>query len=206
MSTAETNEMNDIWREENKRLEEQLKVNETLLRKLTVSNAATRYEKLLMVSIWGRNLALVYCLIAIVYAMRTFATPVYSIPPMFGALAMFCSFVSHWKLKRPNFEHLSVVELQKSICAFRIHTEKMKVWDIAAVAFWLITLAPAWLKRSYNLSLYDNPRTITIFFSLSVLLMAIIYLSGVAMYAAINQKLQRSEQILANIKLFENNE
>jgi hypothetical protein len=203
MNTTESNDMKDLWRDENKRLERRLKVNETIVRDLTVTNAATRYENLLTLSIWGRNLALVYCVISIVYATRTFDAPIYSVPTMFGALTMFCSFVSHWSLKRVDFAKLTVVELQKSICAFRTHTEKMKMYDFWIVVFWLVTLAPAWLKASLNLPVYNNPRTIIVLSSLLAIMTLIIYLVTRFMYADYNKKLKNSEEMLASIKQFE---
>lgn len=57
-----------------------------------MASASTSYEKLLTLAILGRNLAMVYCVISVVYAVRVFDSLAYSIPAILGALAMLWSF------------------------------------------------------------------------------------------------------------------
>jgi len=206
MRTMASNEMKDLWKIENKELEDKVNVNEALLRSSAFDKAATDYEKLLTLSIWGRNLALVYCVISVVYAIRIFNAYVYSIPALLGALAMLWSFTSHLSLKRISFERLSIIELQKSIHAFRVHTNKMKLYDFSIVVFWLLTLTPAWILSNWSLALYENPKTMLIFFGLAAVLVIIVFLVTRMLYRDYNNKLQDAEQALEHIKEFEKSE
>lgn len=200
MSTTESSDMNELWKEANKKLEQQTIVNEKLLRNM--ARASTSYEKLLSLAILGRNLALVYCVISVVYAIRVFDSFAYSMPALLGALAMLWSFFSHRSLKRVNFESLSIVELQESICMFRIHTDKMKGYDLSIVIFWLVTLAPAWLLSTENLAVYEKEEHTRIFFFLAAALALLAYVGTRAMYGSANKKLQDAEQLLRDIKEF----
>jgi len=201
-----SNEMKDLWKMENKKLEGKVNVNETLLRGSAFDKAATDYEKLLTLSIWGRNLAFAYCVISVVYAIRVIDAYIYSIPAILGALAMLWSFSSHLSLKRLNFERLSIIELQKSIHAFRVHTDKMKLYDVSIVVFWLLTLTPAWVLSSWNLALYETPKTMLIFFSLVAALVVIVFLVTRTLYRDYNSRLQNAERALENNKEFEKSE
>jgi hypothetical protein len=167
-----------------------------------MARAATSYEKLLTLAILGRNLALVYCAISINYAIRVFDSPLYSIPAFLGALAMLCSFFSHRSLKRADFANLSIIELQESICKFRIHTDKMKRYDVSVVIFWLLTLVPAWLLSTEHLAIYDRREYTLPFLYFAVGLIIFSCITTVIMYASANKKLSDSEQLLRDIRKF----
>src|SRR5688572_21070155 len=196
-------DMKDIWKAENQQLEAQLKINENLLKTMAFDKAATQYEKLLTLSICGRYLALVYCSISVLYAYRLSDMPIYSIPAIVGALAMLGSFFSHRPLKRVDFARLSVIELQRSINGFRIHTEKMKIWDISVVVLWLLTLTPAWLQSSLHVALYENAKMLIIFAAFVAVVIVLIFFLGRKMYADYHNKLQDAEHSLATLVDFE---
>jgi hypothetical protein len=199
-------DMKNIWMDENKKLEERLVVNEKLLRSMTIDKAVTSFDKLLKMSILGRNLALVYCVISLVCSFRVFNEFIYSIPALLGAMAMLWSFFSHRSLKRVDFESSSVMDLQRSICAFRVHTDKMKLYDMSIVAFWLLTLTPAWSLSSLNLAVYNKPNTIFAFLSLVAILLAIVFVVSKATYDSYNKELKSAEQMLTNLKEFDRDE
>jgi hypothetical protein len=199
-------DMKDIWMDENKKLEEKIIINEKLLRGMTIDKAVTSFDKLLKMFILGRNLALVYCVISLVYSIRVFNEFIYSIPALLGAMAMLWSFFSHRSLKRVNFESSSVMDLQKSICAFRVHADKMKLYDISIVGFWLLTLTPAWCLSSLKLAVYDKPNTIIAFFALVTIFIGVVYVASKATYDSYNKELKSAEQMLANLKGFDRTE
>jgi Mn2+/Fe2+ NRAMP family transporter len=199
-------DMKDIWLNENKKLEEKMILNEKLLRSMTIDKAVTSFDKLLKLSILGRNLALVYCVISLVYSIRVFNEFIYSIPALLGAMAMLWSFFSHRSLKRVNFESSSVIDLQKSICAFRVHTDKMKLYDFSIVLFWLLTLTPAWSLSSLKLAIYDSSTTIIAFFALVTILIGVVYVVSKSMYDAYNEELKHAAQMLANLQKFDRTE
>jgi hypothetical protein len=202
MSTDDI-DMKDIWMEENKKLEERITINEKLLRSMTIEKAATSFDKLLKMSILGRNLALIYGIISVVYSLRIIHEVVYSVPAMLGAIAMFWSFSSHRPLKRMNFESSSVLDLQRSICEFRVHTNKMKLYDISIVAFWLVTLAPALALNSFDVGVYDTPVTIVAFIVLVVVVIGMVYVTSKAIYESYNNELRSAEKMLEDLKSFD---
>jgi hypothetical protein len=200
MSTTESSDMNELWKEANKKLEAQMIVNEKLLRNM--GSASTSFEKLLTLAILGRNLALVYSFISVVYAIRVFDSFAYSMPALLGGLAMLWSFFSHWSLKRVNFATLSVMELQEAICLFRIHADNLKRYDLSIVIFWVVTLAPAWLLSKANLAVYEKQEYMLIFFFFAAVLAVLAYMATRVMYGSANKKLEDAEQLLREINEF----
>ena len=198
-------ELKNIWKEEDKNLSNKIKLNENLLAKMNMENITGEFNQLLQKSLLGRNLALVYCFISITMAILMLKEIAYSLPVLIGGLAMLWSFVSHLSIEKLNYND-SVVQLQKKICRFRMHTAAHAKYDMAIVALWLLTLAPVFLKRSYNIALYSNLKALSIFCLVSGIVVTLIITLSRKTYKEYDQKLKNSEAYLTELIKFEKNE
>ena len=196
-------ELKNTWKEEDKNLERNIQLNENLLLTMNLENTTGAFNKLLNKSLIGRNLALLYCIISIGTAILIIEEIAYSLPAILGGLAMLWSFVSHLSIEKPNYT-VSLVQLQKTICNFRIHMAANAKYDIAIVAFWLVTLAPIYLKYVYNISLYTNLKALSIFFLISVVALTVMTAVSRKTYKKYDQILKNSEAYLTKLIEFEN--
>lgn len=199
----ELDELKDIWKEENNKLENRIKLNENLIEKMNVDKTIGTYDKLLKQSLVGRNLALVYCGISIWMALIVIKEIEYSIPAIIGALAMLWSFISHLSIEKSDYGKISLVELQKSICKFRIHTATMAKYDSSIVFLWLLTLAPIFIKIFYNISIYSNFKYLSVFCLFSFVFIILIWVLGHYVYQKYERQLKQSEADLNEIIEFE---
>ncbi|MFN9999284.1 MAG: hypothetical protein ACK52X_06660, partial [bacterium] len=145
----ELDDLKNIWLKEKMELESRIVLNENLVKELTFKSKSS-FDKLIKTAILGRNLALVYMIISIILASKVFYEFEYSIPALIGAGAMLFSFFQHISLKRPDFNKMSTIELQKAICQFRIHTSKFSKYDISIVCLWFLTVVPIYFKYILN--------------------------------------------------------
>jgi len=200
----ELDELKNIWKEEDKNLDSKIKLNENLLIKINMENTTGEFNKILSISLLGRNMALIYCFISIVMAILMIEEIGYSLPAILGGLAMLWSFISHLSIEKPNYKD-SVVQLQKTICNFRIHMAANAKYDISVVALWLLTLAPIYLKYFYNISLYNNLKALFIFCLISAVVLTLMITLSRKMYKEYDQKLKNAEANLSELIVFENN-
>lgn len=95
-----------------------------------------------------------------------------------------------------------IVELQDSICKFRMHADKMKRYDLVVVISWLVTLAPAWLLSNKNLAVYEKEEYVLKFFLFAAVLAIVAYMVTMATYGRANKKLEDAEQLLREVNEF----
>ncbi|MBT1708409.1 hypothetical protein KK062_09250 [Fulvivirgaceae bacterium PWU5] len=199
----ELDNLKEIWQEESKALEARIAVNENIIRKMNLDKTVGEFDILVKRSLLGRNLALVYCFISVVLAARAYNDLAYSVPALLAGGAMLWSFISHLAITRPAYDQLSVVALQKLICAFRIHTAENAVYDIAIVSGWLLTLLPLMLKVTQGVAIYSNTSYTMLFFGSSIVVIVLIAAFSRIAYGQYNQKLKEAEAQLNTILEFE---
>ncbi len=197
-------ELKKLWKEENKRLESKIEVNEKLIREMNMNKHIKGYDKLLSLSIMGRNLALVYCFISVAFAISVVNEPWYAIPAVVGGLAMLVSFVSHLSLKKPDYEELSLIDLQKVISKFRIHTASRAKYDGLVVSFWFLTAIPPYLNVFFGVHIYSDIMGLLTFCVLFLVVIVAGSMMTRNMYQKYDQQLKQSEAYLATITNFEN--
>lgn len=199
----ELEEMKNIWKEEDKKLEPKIEINEKLINKMKMSTTVLEFDKLISRSIMGRNLALIYCAISLIMGSIIIEELVYSIPAIISGMAMLWSFVDHLSITKPDYSRISLIEFQKSICNFRIHTAKTAKYDIAIVLFWVITVTPLYMRLTYKTSIYSNPKYLAIFCLFSFVFGIVLIASSRKIYAMYHQKLTEAESDLEKILEFE---
>lgn len=163
------------------------------------------YDRFLKVSILGRNLALIYCVISMSMASLVIAELEFCLPAIAGGLAMLWSFFYHLPIERPDYNRQSVIELQKSISRLRVHTAISAKYDIIVVFFWLLTLVPLFIKITFNVSIYANETYLSISGLVSFIVLVLMIAVFPRIYKDYDQQLRRSESYLEEIILLEKN-
>ncbi len=199
----ELEELKNLWKEENEKLENRIEFNEKILNKMNMNKAVPEFDKLISKSILGRNLALVYCAISLIMGSVIIDELEFSIPAFIGSMAMLWSFVDHLSITKPDYSRISLIELQKSICNFRIHTSNTEKYDIAIVLLWFITETPLFVKLVFKTSIYSNPKYLAIFCLFSFVFGIVLVATSRKIYAMYDQKLKEAESDLEKIIAFE---
>ena len=117
----ELSELREMWKTENKNLNDRIQINEKRLNELTLKTSKDKLNKYINISIIGRNITFLYVAISIFMASKVMNELYYSIPAIIGGLAMLLSFFQHLSLKKVDYNSMSIVELQKTLQKFRIH-------------------------------------------------------------------------------------
>jgi len=199
----ELDELKGLWKEDDKKLENRIELNEKLIQKMNMNNTVLEFDKLISKSILGRNMALVYCIITLILSSVIIEELVYSVPAIIGSMAMLWSFIDHLSINKPDYSRISLIELQKSICNFRIHTSSTAKYDMAIVLLWQITSTPLYLKVLYKVSIYSNLKYFAIFCLSSVVISILVVSFSRKTYEKYDRKLKESESDLEKIIEFE---
>jgi hypothetical protein len=199
----ELDELKNLWKEDNRKLEVRIELNEKLLRKMNMEKAVGEFDTLIKRSILGRNLAFVYGCISLLMSVFLISEIEFSIPCIIGGLAMFWSFFDHLSIRKPDYYKIPIIELQKSISKFRIHSSTTAKYDISIVSLWLITLAPLCIRVIFHKSIYASMTEMSIFAGISILLILITISASKKIYSNYESKLKASESYLEEILEFE---
>jgi hypothetical protein len=198
-------DIKNIWQEDMNQLKERVQVNEEKIKQMEFNKAQSNFDKFLKISIAGKNMALVYAAISVVLMYMLRESPLYMGLIAIGGVAMVFSYFQHRVLKKVAYASLSIIELQKTIYNFRIHTARTSVYDISIVGIWMITAGVGFIKWSTDWDMMNNPKTILILGVCIVAWLLITFLGGKVLYKDIDTKLKESEHDLESIKHYEMN-
>ena len=195
----ELNDLKNIWQKEKEELQNRIHLNEKFIQDLSLDKHKGAFDKLVKTAILGRNLALVYMTISFIVAFVVQENMGYFIPLIVGGLAMLFSFFQHLSIEKPDFGHMNTIELQKSICQFRIHTSKYAKYDILIVALWFLTLLPPLLIiiLKFQISFIQ-------LIPLFLLIVALTVILSKDIYKKWDKQLAENEDYLQSIIEFEN--
>jgi len=198
----ELDDLKTIWLREKMELESKIILNHNLVKELIFNKSKNSFDKLIRISIIGRNLALVYMLISLFLASTVLNEIQYSIPAFIGAAAMLFSFFQHISLVKPDYLKMSTIELQKNISRFRVHTSKYSKYDISIVCIWFLTVLPICFKyfSKYFPFIFTQPIFIYSYYFLLIFLLIIL---PIFHYKKIDKELEESERQLDQIIEFE---
>ena len=203
-SYMELDELKNLWRAEDKNLNNKIILNEKLLLKMNMENATGEVDKIISTSMLGRDMALVYCFISIGLAIFMIDAIAYSIPAIVGGLAMLWSFISHLSIKKLDYKN-PIVDIQKAICTFRVHTAANAKYDILISILWMLTIAPIIIKIVANMSVYNDHKGLAIFYLIAAIPLTFIIVLSRKLYAEQDRSLKKAESYLAALIEFETN-
>ncbi|RXG24212.1 hypothetical protein SAMN02745246_03796 [Leeuwenhoekiella marinoflava DSM 3653] len=198
-------ELKNIWKNDMYSLEKRVQINEEKLKNLEFNKAQSSFDKFLKISITGKNMALVYAALStvMIYALRE--SPLYLVLLFVASALMVFSYFQHSTLKTIDYGKLSILDLQKAISKFRIHTAKTAVYDISIVAIWVVFTGLAFVKWIKGWDVFENPEQLLqngILFG--VLLLGLV-VGSKYIYADYDKKLKENENDLERLNAYGNN-
>lgn len=198
-------DIKNIWKEDMNALEKRVKINEEKINKLEFNKAKTGFDQLLKISIAGKNMALVYAFISLcmIYFVKE-STP-YIIMLLVASGAMIFSYFQHSVLKKIDYGRLSIIQLQKEIAKFRIHTSRTAIYDMSIVAVWLCIAGLSFLKWMNGFDVFQTPEKMgTSVIVFGSMLFVIVFFSK-AIYKDYDKKLKKHEADLDVLTTYEAN-
>ena len=204
----ELQDMEQLWKEHDIKLEKMMFINGEMLKKLNLYPAVDRFNNLLNLSVAGRNMALIYALISLGLSLTVLTDYKMLIATLTGAALMFWSFAYHLsptsKLKKLDFYTMPVIELQKAINEFKIRSIKAGKYDFAVMLIWLLSIVPVaaklWLHKTIDINSVTSPYYLAIAF---VAILALLLLNDKMYRTLYGEKLSQAEARLEEIIVFE---
>ena len=198
-------DIKNIWQEDMNQLERRVRVNEEKVKNLTFNKAKNTFDILLKISILGKNLALVYTMISLGLIYFVWESPAYIVMLVTASGLMLFSFFQHRLLKKIDYASLSILELQKEINKFRIHTARTAIFDVIIVIIWLIVMGLSFSKVYKGWDVFVQPEEIGGIGTRLVIYTVLIIVFSKFTYKIYNKKLKESENNLRAIEDYETN-
>jgi len=198
-------DIKNIWNNDMKALESRVRINEDRIKQLEFNKAQSSFDKFLKISLAGKNMALIYALGSAFLMYKIWEAPFYVAIVGLGAAAMIFSYFQHSVLKKMDIASLSIINLQKEINNFRLHTAKTAIYDLTIVGLWMATAGLGcyiWISGS------DAVMNLAVGIGIGVAVLVwflAAYLGSKYIYRDIDEKLKESEDSLAMIVDYENN-
>jgi hypothetical protein len=204
----ELSDMEQLWKEHDIKLEKMMVLNGEMLKKLNFYPAVNEFNKLLNLSIVGRNMALIYALISGALSVAVLTDYELLIATLTGAVFMLLSFLYHLsptvKLKKLDFYTMPVIELQKTINEFKVRSIKAGKYDFAIVLIWLLSLMPVVAKLQLHKNIYIYTPNTPYYLLIGLVVVLVLLLLNNKMYNSLyGKKLSQAEQRLTEIIVFE---
>jgi len=196
-------DIKNIWQKDMNALETRVRINEDKIKQLEFNKAQSSFDKFLKISLAGKNMALVYAAgaVGLMYLVRD--APLYIALLAIAAGLMVFSYIQHSVLKKIEYASLSIVELQKAIYTFRMHTARTAIYDMTIVTVWLVTAVLAFMKWSKDIDIFKDPAGLgTTGLVLAAIVLLLVGFSK-TIYRDYDVKLKESEESLQSIVDFE---
>lgn len=198
-------DIKNIWKQDMNTLEQRVLVNEKKIKKLELNRATTTFNKFLNISIAGKNMALIYALISVFIIYKIRYVPFFAIIVGIGAVAMVFSYFQHAPLKKLDLGSLGVVDLQKEIYKFRMHTAKTAIYDLTIVGVWMATVGLGLYQIISGKDAVYNLATASAIGFAILAWFVFAYFGSKYIYRDIDVKLKESEDGLEALKNYQDN-
>ncbi|WP_405605955.1 hypothetical protein [Polaribacter sp. Asnod1-A03] len=196
-------EIKTVWKKDMNALESRIKINETKIKELEFNKATTTFDKFLKISLFGKNMALVYALISLLLIIKLWQTPVIAIIVGIGLLSMIFSYFQHSSLKKLDLTNFSLLALQKEISKFRKHTAETAIYDFTIIFIWMTTLGIGIYQLISKNNIIDSFKTGIVLSTAILFWFVFAYFGGKKIYKNIDIELKSSEYELNSLKMYQ---
>lgn len=192
-------DIKSIWKQDMNMIEDRVRVNEEKIKELELHKATSTFDKFLKISLAGKNMALIYALVSIFLMYKVWDASFYAVIVGLGAIAMIFSYFQHSPLKKLDLGNLSIIDLQKEIYRFRMHTARTAIYDLTIVGIWMATAGIGFYQFTLGEADILNLTKIIGIGSAILIWFAIAYFGSKHIYKDIDGKLKESEDELKKI-------
>ena len=204
----ELDDLKGAWAQYDKKLSENLKFNEDLLRKMNLNNSKREMQKPLiyeLVNILVLFLLFVYVISA---SIRLINEPKFFIPGFIAALICIIGLITT-VIKANRFANIDyygapILKIQKDIAQLNRLVLRFRRYELGLLPILIIPLLPLLFKSIHNIDIYQNIKLFTF---------EIVAILGISYPATIwinkhlyDRKFKNAERLLAELEKFEKEE
>lgn len=170
----ELDELKTVWTQYDKKLKENLKFNEELLRKMNLEKSKKEMSAPLTYEIFSLATGVIF-LIYIVSATIRFSNELkFLLPGIITTLTfviyLYLSVIKIRLLSNIDYYFSPIIEIQKAVNTFKHKYMQFKKYELYVCPVFAISVSPILAKALRNLDLYDHPTRFIIAIVLSLIL------------------------------------
>lgn len=204
----ELDDLKGAWAHYDKKLTENLKFNEELLRKMNLNNSKREMQKPLIYELIGIAVLFFMIIYVVAYSIRFIEEPKYSIPGFIAAIVglVYLIFGIYRANRFLNVDYFcsSVLKLQMDITKLKKLVLRLRKYELLLIPILAIPLLPLLFKAIHNIDIYQN-------FRLLIIEIVLILGIGYPLTFWINKylydkKFKNTEKLLEELERFEKEE
>jgi len=205
----ESNDIQELWAKYNEKLDQHLKFNSNLLRKMNLDKSKREFNKSFSYEIINLSISI---LIVIITGSRSFQyldnMPIYLsfiLSALIGIAYSTLSIIKIQKFSKINFySNVSIINYQKQLADLRKTVLKYKKIELFLMPLLLITILPVASMLAHNVNIFDD---LTRFIATYIICLIICYPAALWLYKQLYEnKLQNIMTFLDEITEYEKTE
>lgn len=201
----ELDDLKKSWIEYDKKLSENLKLNETLLRKINLNNSKKEFQKPLNLEIVNIVVAFLAVVWVLAISFKFIEQPKFSMPgliaAMIGLVYLTFSIIKVNRFTKIDYYQKSVVNLQKDIAKLNQFVLKIRKVELILMPFLISMLFPILFKAVHNMDIYKK---------IWLFVFEIVFVAGIGLIVTIwinkkfvDKKMKNVDRLLDEIANFE---
>lgn len=204
----ELDDLKSIWLQYDKKLSDNLRLNEELLRKLNLNSSKREMQKLLIYELVNIVIAVLVILFVLPISFRFINQLQYCIPGfitiVLTVIYIIFGLIMTNGLLNIDYYGSPVVKVQRKILSIKSKSLKYRKYELILMPMFLLPLLPLLYKVVYDIDIYQN---LKIFVFEIVLILGISYPLIIWIYKYLyDKKFKNAENLLAEIEKFEKEE
>ncbi|MEL6252137.1 MAG: hypothetical protein AAFR87_09015 [Bacteroidota bacterium] len=165
--------MENLWAQHNKKLEQNLKLNEAMLREAKLEKAKKELQAPYFSELISSILTAFFVIYLLLLSVSLIEEIKFSLPGIIAAacasMLIYFAIVRMRKMKQLDERGTSVLELQKHFYALQDYRTQMGRWEILLGAILILTIWPIILWTGFKIDLYENGQLMVATFLLCAL-------------------------------------
>lgn len=201
----ELDDFKKSWEQYDKKLSDNLRINEALLRKINLKTSKQELNKLLIYELFNIAVAVFLILFVLSNSMYYIHQLRFSIPGFIciGTTAIYLIFgiIRTRAFLKIDYYGSPVVQVQKDILSLKSKTLKFRKYELILLPVLILPLLPITFKVIHNIDIYKHTQSMLVEM---LLVLALAYPLAFLTYKYFyDKKFRNAEQHLADLKRFE---
>lgn len=202
----ELDDLKNTWSQYDKKLSENLRLNEELLRKLNLNSSKREMQKILTYEFVSIVISVLTILFALFISLRLIDQLRFSIPGFIAAcvtsIYLSLGVIRTKGLLNIDYYSSPVLKVQRDILTLKKKTLRFRKYELILIPLLVLPLLPLLFKVVYNIDIYQNIRILV--FEVVVIL-GLAYPLTIWVYKYLyDKKFKNAENLLAELDRFEN--
>jgi hypothetical protein len=201
----ELDDLKTIWAQYDKKLTENLKFNEELLKKMNLNKAKQELQKPFILELITIVIIFLSIVFVTAFSIRLINEIQFSLTGfgsvLFGITYLIFSIMKVNKFTKIDYYNSSIVKLQKDLLLLKTFILRLRKIEGIMVPFLIITILPIAFKAIHNINIFENPG---LFIIKVCIILGISYPVGFWINKNLyDQKIKDAEMFLKEIENFE---